>query len=45
MDYAKEVETIAEAHRQNPFTSPTSLTRPVRAMAEAGCDPLFGYVG
>lgn len=46
MDYAKEVATIAEAHRQNLFTSPYVFDPDqARAMAEAGCDLLVCHVG
>jgi predicted TIM-barrel enzyme len=46
MGYDKEVEMIAEAHRQDLFTSPYVFdVEQARAMAEAGCDLLVGHVG
>ncbi|MDT8307523.1 MAG: phosphoenolpyruvate hydrolase family protein [Anaerolineae bacterium] len=46
MGYDKEVEMIAEARRQDLFTSPYVFDpEQARAMAEAGCDLLVGHVG
>ena len=46
MGYDKEVAAIAEAHRQNLFTSPYVFDpEQARAMAAAGCDLLVCHVG
>lgn len=46
MGYDKEIETIAEARRQEMFTSPYVFDEDqARAMAEAGADQLVAHVG
>jgi predicted TIM-barrel enzyme len=46
MGYDKEVAMIAEAHRQDMFTSPYVFDADqARAMAEAGADQLVAHVG
>lgn len=46
MGYDKEIETIAEARRQEMFTSPYVFDEDqARAMAKAGADQLVAHVG